>query len=405
LKISNLNFDHWFKPKPKQFLRMKHNESAPFHPISSWQQACLKPLTMILATLALVQGPVIAQVPTDPTTPRPNDPQSAETSKLSDLTLHLDYPTLEIFENRAYIPLFFSIKTPDSGPFVGTNDITVRATFVGGTATPGKDIDISQPVRVVPVQGGLNSLNWVELPLLQDEENEGTETAQFDLSIDGSTNAPVRIEVSIVDDLTAGEVGFVSTRFQINEGSTNGYVELRLWRTLNSRNAATVTYRLEGSAAALALLGGQTNRTATFQPGESQVFVRIPLVNNSEAQGTLDVSLTLESSDDGMKLMKGLESTVLTVGDDETLPTPSGFSISETTNENGERGVRLSTQVKRGYQVRLEYSDNGADGPWQFYWLFEGADTDRYAFNTFSASIMRMFRIQPPEPLNLTFPW
>ena len=248
-------------------------------------------------------------------------------------------------------------------------------------------------------------MNWVQLPLIQDEENEGTETALFDLSIDGSTNAPVRMEVTILDDLTTGEVGFISPRFQINEGSTNGYVEIRMWRTLNTRNAATVTYRLEGSAAALAVLGGQTNRIAVFQPGDSQVFIRIPLVNNTEAQGTQDITLTIETSDDGMKIMKGFESTVLTLADDETLPPPSGLSISVSTNDTGERGVQLSTQVPRGYQIRLEYSDNGVAGPWQLYWIFEGADTERYAFNTFDASVMRMFRILPPEPLNMTFPW
>jgi hypothetical protein len=352
-------------------------------------------LVLFLATLALARAPVSAQgLP---------DPNSNLT--LSDLILQLDYPKLEIFENRAYIPLFFTIKTPNFGPFISTNEITVRANFVGGTATPGKDFDFSLPLRVVPAQGGLNSMNWVQLPLIQDEENEGTETALFDLSIDGSTNAPVRMEVTILDDLTTGEVGFISPRFQINEGSTNGYVEIRMWRTLNTRNAATVTYRLEGSAAALAVLGGQTNRIAVFQPGDSQVFIRIPLVNNTEAQGTQDITLTIETSDDGMKIMKGFESTVLTLADDETLPPPSGLSISVSTNDTGERGVQLSTQVPRGYQIRLEYSDNGVAGPWQLYWIFEGADTERYAFNTFDASVMRMFRILPPEPLNMTFPW
>ena len=323
----------------------------------------------------------------------------------SELSLQLDYPTLEVFENRAYIPLFFTIKAPGFESSVGANDLTVRATFVGGTATPGVDFDGDVWLRVVPAQGGANSLNWVEVPLIQDEVNEGTETAIFDLSIDGNTNAPVRMEVRIVDDLTIGEVGFVSSRFQINEGSTNGYAEIRMWRTLNSRNAATITYRLDGSPTALALVGGQTNRTATFLPGDSQLSIRIPLVDDREAQGTQDITLTIESSDDGMKLMERLESAVLTVVDDETLPAPSPLSIVESTNETGERGVQLSTQVPRGYQVRLEYSDNGLAGPWELYWILEGADTDRYAFNTYDSTVMRMFRILPPEPLDYTFPW
>jgi hypothetical protein len=352
--------------------------------------------------------------PITPPNRRPTDPEGLSTSNLSDLVLKLEYPKLAVPENRAYIALLFTINLPDRGPdggpvgstsFSGTNDIKVRATFVGGSATPGKDFDISEPVRFVPAEGGFGSANWVQLPLIQDEENEGTETAIFDLSIDGSTNAPVRMEVSIVDDLTIGEVGFVSPRFQINEGSTNGYVQLRMWRTLNSRNAATISYRLQGSADALAVLGGLTNRTATFQPGDSQIFIRIPLINNTEAQGTQDITFTIESSDDGMKVMNGLESTVLTLADDETLPSPSALTIREHSNETGERGAQLSAQVPRGYQVRLEYSDNGVDGPWQLFWILEGADTERQVFDTFDASVMRMFRILPPEPLDMTFPW
>jgi hypothetical protein len=248
-------------------------------------------------------------------------------------------------------------------------------------------------------------MNWLPLPTILDEINEGTETAVFELSIDGSTNAPVRMEVSLFDDLNPGEVGFVSPRFQINEGSTNGYAQIRLWRTLNTRQAATVTYRLEGAASALAVLGGQTNRTATFEPGQSQIFVQIPLVNNSEAQGTLDVTLTLESLEGGLKLMKGLESTVLTLADDETPSSGEPLTISQFDNGGGQRGAMLSTRVARGYQVRLESSDTGAEGPWQLYWLFEGSDVEGVAFDSFDASVMRMYRILPPEPLDYTYPW
>ena len=352
-----------------------------------------------------VEPPAEKSTPPLPPTP-PSNPAVAEivsnvANGLQSLSLKLDYPKLEIAEDRAYIPLFFTIL----GDYQGTNDITVRARFVSGTATPGQDFDANQPVKVVTSVGGLGSMNWLPLPTILDEINEGLETAVFELSIDGSTNAPARMEVSLLDDLNPGEVGFVSTRFQINEGSTNGYVQIRLWRTLNTRQAATVTYRLEGPGSALAVLGGQTNRTATFEPGQSQVFVQIPLVNNTEAQGSQDVTLTLEPIEGGLKLMKGYESSVLTLADDETPSPAEPLTISEYDNGGGQRGVMLKTPVARGYQVRLESSDTGAAGPWRPYWIFEGADTERYAFDSFDASVMRMYRILPPEPLDYTFPW
>jgi hypothetical protein len=155
----------------------------------------------------------------------------------------------------------------------------------------------------------------------------------------------------------------------------------------------------------LAVLGGQTRRTATFQPGDSQIFVQIPLVNDTTAQGTQDVTLTLEPAEGGLKLMKGYETSVLTLADDETPSPVEPLTISEYDNGGGQRGVMMSTRVARGYQVRLESSDTGAAGPWRPYWIFEGADTERYAFDSFDSSVMRMYRILPPEPLDLTFPW
>ncbi len=347
------------------------------------------------------ERPLPPTPPTPPSDPVVTEPVSNVANGQQSLSLKLDYPTLEIAEDRAYIPLFFTIL----GDYQGTNDITVRARFVSGTATPGQDFDTNQPVKVVPAVGGLGSMNWLPLPTILDEINEGTETAVFELSIDGSTNAPVRMEVSLLDDMNPGEVGFLSPRFQINEGSANGYAQIRLWRTLNTRESATVTYRLEGPAAALAVLGGQTNRTAAFEPGQSQIFVQIPLVNNTEAQGTQNITLTLQPIEGGLKIRKGGESTVLTVADDETPGPAEPLTLSEYDNGGGQRGVMLSTQVARGYQVRLESSDAGAAGPWRTYWIFEGADTERYAFDSFDASVMRMYRILPPEPLDYTFPW
>lgn len=364
----------------------------------AWARAAL----FVVAACAIAHSLATAQGDPGDREPGPVLPGIDENPELA---LQLDYPSLEVAENRAYIPLFFTVRASGIAALGLTNDITVRAKYVGGTAKPGEDFDVTEPVRVVPLLGGLNSLSWVQIPLIQDEENEGTETATFELSIDGSTNAPVQMQVTILDDQDVGEVGFVSPRFQINEGATNGLVELRLWRTLNTRKAATVTYRVEGSPAAMAILGGETQRTITFQPGDSQVFARIPLVNNTEAQDTQDVTLTLVSSDDGMKLMKGYESTVLTIGDDETLPPPVELSIREYTNDAMERGVQLSAMVPRGYQVRLEHSDDGPAGPWQVTWILEGSDTERFAFNSFSASAMRMFRALPPEPLSYTYPW
>jgi hypothetical protein len=83
----------------------------------------------------------------------------------------------------------------------------------------------------------------------------------------------------------------------------------------------------------------------------------------------------------------------------------SPITITEFEGEDGRRGVMVSTTVPRGYKVRLEYSENGVEGPWQVAWVIEGADTERFVFDSYETSAMRMYRLLPPEPLDLTFPW
>lgn len=203
------------------------------------------------------------------TTPAATETVLTANGGLEGLSLQADYPKIEVAENKAYIPLFFKVL----GTYTGTNDVVVRARFISGTATPGEDFELGEPERSLPAQGGLTTMDWISVPTLLDEVNEGDETAAFEVFIVGSTNAPIRIEATLLEDSNPGQVGFISPRFQINEGSTYGYAQIRLWRTLNTRQAATVSYRLDGPAAALAVLGGQTRRTATFQPGDTQVFV------------------------------------------------------------------------------------------------------------------------------------
>ena len=217
----------------------------------------------------------------------------------------------------------------------------------------------------------------------------------------------IRANQAALERLAAavGEVGFVSTRFSASEGSSSGHVQVRLWRTLNTRNAATITYKLEGTAEALAALGGESQRTAEFQPGDSQIFVSIPVINDTETQGYREITMTIESSSDGMKTMNFFATTVLTLADDETKPEGAALSIMEGSRGEGQRGVALSTMVPRGYQVLLEFSDSSLVGPWEPYWIFHGSDVEQVTFNQFDASLMRMFRIKPPEPLDITLPW
>jgi hypothetical protein len=72
------------------------------------------------------------------------------------------------------------------------------------------------------------------------------------------------------------------------------------------------------------------------------------------------------------------------------------------------RSVRIMSRVPRGFKQRLEYSDQGLDGPWEILTVLPGPDGDSTAFGQYEQSFgmrMRMYRSLPPEPLELTLPW
>ena len=87
---------------------------------------------LLIAGWATAHAPLAAQSIDQPD-PGTRDPVGEPATPP---TLSLSNPRLEVNENRAYIPLFFSLN----GSPWGTNDLRVRARFAGGHGDPGRGL-------------------------------------------------------------------------------------------------------------------------------------------------------------------------------------------------------------------------------------------------------------------------
>jgi hypothetical protein len=144
-------------------------------------------------------------------------------------------PVIEADENRSRIALSVRLE-----PWLHPEPITVRFTPVGGTAREGIDYELPEPTMVLEpfVPWGLVFLN-----LISDGVEEPTRDLLIDATIEGSTNAPVRIEVRILDGDSQGRTGFISTRFSVNEASPREYAEIAFWRTQDVKRLPSTSMR------------------------------------------------------------------------------------------------------------------------------------------------------------------
>lgn len=315
----------------------------------------------------------------------------------SDFQLVADHPVIESDENRSRIALSVHLE-----PEFNLEPVTVRFTPVGGTARDGIDYELPESTLILEP---FESWGVVLLTLISDGVEEPTRDLLIDASIDGSTNAPIRIEVRILDGDSPGRVGFISTRFSVNEAIPQGYAEVSFWRTQDVKRAEVVTCRIEGEDFRLPVLGATNLLTARFAPGDSRAYLKIPLMNDSLTQGDRDLRLVIVAADTTLPLIEGLSETVLTIADDDTARSAESMVIRDWVND-GIRGVQITSRVPRGFKQRLEYSDQGVDGPWEILMVLPGQDGDSTAFDQYEESFgMRMYRSLPPEPLELTLPW
>ncbi|HVQ28018.1 MAG TPA: Calx-beta domain-containing protein, partial [Vicinamibacteria bacterium] len=189
-------------------------------------------------------------------------------------------------------------------------DLTIQT----GTATAGADFGLIAPR--LEFQPGV-ARRSVIIPIVADALDEGEET--FTLALSNATQAtlgPVSsAEVKIVDDDTAGIVEFASTSYAVREDS--GVAILTLTRRGGTASEASVDlYTQTGSAETPADYTGPGYQTITFAAGESMRTVMLGIVNDTVAEATEWVGVSIGNPTGGVVLGKRTEATVFILDED-----------------------------------------------------------------------------------------
>jgi plastocyanin len=180
----------------------------------------------------------------------------------------------------------------------GTNGpVSVQYATAGGTATAGSDYTATA-----------GTLNWgngeagtksFDVPILEDNQSEGTETVGLSLSSPGGgagLGMPINATLSITDNdaQPMGEASFAADDFLVNEG--DGPAEVRVERT--GSDALSFDYQVVADPAASnpADPGADftaANGTLTWATGDtSDRTIAIPIADDSDPEGNETFAVT-----------------------------------------------------------------------------------------------------------------
>jgi len=197
-----------------------------------------------------------------------------------------------------------------------TGIVSVRLTTSNLTATAFTDYVPTN--RVITFADG-EAMKTINIGLINDGTAEPDETILLTLSqpAGGAAILMTNAIVTIFDDeIVPSYVGFETNNFYVNE--FDGFATISVVRTNSRRGPFTIDFHVSNGSA----LDGQdyfrTNGTLAFADGENVKTFTIPIVNDTEGEGTETVRLTLSNLQSGFTAFLSLPTSTLNILDDDT---------------------------------------------------------------------------------------
>ncbi|MEM7113154.1 MAG: Calx-beta domain-containing protein, partial [Chloroflexota bacterium] len=249
---------------------------------------------------------------------------------------------------------------------VGTADqtITVHYTTTDGTASAGSDYTSSTEVPVVFSPG--ETSKTFNIPILNDTVYEGAETVNIALTnpsnamIGGQATALLTIQ----DDEAPVTVSFAAANVDIDEFA--GAAALTVNLSGPAQATVTVDYATFDGTALVDNDYVATSGTLTFNPGETSKTINVNIIDDSEAENseTLNVSLTSPVN----ATVGTIGTQTVTIFDDENAPRVQ-FSAIEYVAGEGDGSITIEvtlskivlTSVNVNYQTTAGTATNGND--------------------------------------------
>ena len=252
-----------------------------------------------------------------------------------------------VSETRDRVLVFVSSDTASVKP------VTVRYATASGTATEGSDFTATSGTLSFD---RTQSLRVIVIPIVPDALNEGPES--FSVVLSDVTNATVRkgaATVTIVDD-EAGTLPVLTVApLLVDESlSTEAVFVLRLSYAISSEVRVRVA-----TVAGTAVAGEDfqaRDATVTIQPGETEAYFRVTLVNDSKAEPLETFSIALSEPSGATIATPSATATIYdrdSAGIDPNAVTVSvtGGSVAE--GNSGTTTLRFTVRLSRASATPL----------------------------------------------------
>ncbi len=245
--------------------------------------------------------------------------RDAFVAKLSQPTWSLGAATASVAENAGVLNLTVTLSA--AAPMT----TTVAYATSNGTATAGSDY-LAQAGTLVFAPNQTSTT--IAIPIIDDGVDEPNETFTVTLSAPagGRLGTIPSTTVTITDDDLAPSVAWESANVNVGEGIGTALVAVNL--SPASAFTVTVVYSTTNGSALAGILptGDYTGviGTLTFAPGVSTKTVSVPILNDTAAELSETINLTLSSPTNAT--LGTPNPATLTIIDDET-PPPLGDEI------------------------------------------------------------------------------
>lgn len=265
-------------------------------------------------------------------------------------TVQFAGPAQQVAESAHAATISVTLSSPSG------RSVKVNYNSTPGTAAVGSDYTAASGVLTFnPGEGS----KIITLPVLNDTVDETNETVNVTLS--APTNATLggnkTTQVTIVDDDTAPIAAFTTATFAVNEGETKGVIKIQL--TSSATSPLSVGYTIHDGTAALGQdYQGNPTGTVTFNSGESNKSIEIPINNDSIDEEDETVTVALSNPTSGLQLSEAANAT-LVIKDNDNPPLVQWSTTAFSVNENDDSGQALlmvHLSVASGRPVSITYS-------------------------------------------------
>ena len=217
------------------------------------------------------------------------------------------------------------------------------ATGTNGTAVIGTDY---YPTNALITFNPGDSDEQIQVPIINNLLPEGNRTVN--LTLTNALNAALNVQLAspsnavltIVDTVQApGQLFFAATNFAAN--SSDGAAYLTVLRTNGTSGSVSVTYYTVSGTALPGYNYLSTTNTLTFNDGDTNKVLSIPLINNPTAQSAVSLTVNLANPTGGAGLIAPTNTT-LTIYN-----TNAAFSFTLATNSTPENAGPATVVVQR----------------------------------------------------------